>query len=337
MESHAWVITKPSLGKYTTDCLRLETYRIPQLGAGEALLRTIYLSLDPSNRNSLTRQPNTSPVPLKVGDIMMGQAISLVVDSAADGLIKGNLVAGMTGWETYSIVSADRVRKVKPDVPLETNLTIFSHIGYAAAAGIIGIGEATPADTIAVSAAAGATGSLAAQLGKAIGARVIGIAGGPEKCRHLTDELGLDGAIDYKFEDMDAALKRLCPQGVSLFFDNVGGPILDAVLMNLAVGARIAVCGQIALYNSADRNDGQGVRNLMQLVFRSASMRGFFAGQPAERMPEYEATLTRLYREGKLKARAHIIKGLEHAPEGLDLILSGKNEGKLMVEVSPVP
>jgi len=337
MENYAWIIAKPSRGKYTPDCLRWEPRELPALKPGELLLRTIYLSLDPSQRNALTLLPNTAPVTISVGDVMMGGGVSIVEESKADGFQKGDLVGGSTGWQTYSVASAKHVRKVKPDVPLETNLTIFSIIGYAATAGIIGVGETKPEDTVVVSAAAGATGSLAAQLAKAIGARVIGIAGGEDKCRYLLDELDLDGAIDYKSDDMDAQLARLCPDGISLFFDNVGGAVLDAVLIHLAVGARIAVCGQIALYDSDDRNDGQGVRNLMQLVFRSAKMQGFFAGQPIERMPEYEETLTRLYKAGKLKARSHIVEGIEQAPAALDLLLTGKNMGKLMVKVSPAP
>jgi len=337
LDNWAWIIVKPSIGKFTADCLSLESREVPALEQGEVRVRPIYLSLDPSNRNALTLAPGSGPDPLKVGDVMLGEAISVIEESTVDGFARGDIVSGLAGWSDQSVVPAARVRKVRPGIPLEANMTVFSHIGLAATAGMIGIGDAKPTDTIVVSAAAGATGSLAAQIGKAIGARVIGIAGGEEKCRYLIDELGLDGAIDYKSDDMDAALARLCPEGVSLYFDNVGGAVLDAVLMHLSFGARIAVCGQIALYNSADRNDGQGVRNLMQLVFRNVTMRGFFAGQPFERIGEYEELLERLYKEGKLKARSHIVKGLDQAPAALDIILTGRNEGKMLVEVSPAP
>jgi NADPH-dependent curcumin reductase len=225
---------------------------------------------------------------------------------------------------------------VLPEVPLETNLTIFSHIGLAAVTGMIGIGAVTAQDTVVVSAAAGATGVIAAQIAKAVGARVIGIAGGAGKCRALLNDFGLDGAIDYKADKIDAELKRLCPQGVDLFFDNVGGAVLDAVLMNLARGARIAVCGQIALYNSTDPGDGQGVRNLMQLVFRTARMEGFVAGQMMDRAAEFNAYLLDLYHQGMIKAPAHVIKGIENAPRALNLLWSGENHGKLIIEVSPV-
>lgn len=337
MDNKAWIITKASRGKYAPDCLRLEVRPIATPQPGQLLLRTIYLSLDPTSRNWLKLEPSSNVFGLAPGSVMIGQAISQVEESAAAGFDKGDLVVGMSGWELYSIVPAAFVSKVKAGVPLETNTTIFSHIGYAAATGMIGIGDVQASDTVVVSAAAGATGSIAAQIAKARGARVIGIAGGPEKSRFLLDELGLDGAIDYKTQDVSAELAVLCPQGVTLFFDNVGGAVLDAVLMNLAHGARIAVCGQIALYDSDDRHDGQGVRNLMELVFRTVRMEGFLAGQQADRVPEFDAELERLYREGRIGSRAHIIKGLENAAEALQLVLSGENKGKLMIEVSPPP
>ena len=334
MDTDAWVIAKPSRGRYTADCLRWERRVVPQLKAGEILLRTIYLSLDPTSRNWLKLEPNSTYLPLDVGDVMIGQTVAMVEDSAADGFEKGHLVAGLSGWETYSVASAERVRKVKSGVPLETNLSIFSHIGYAAATGMIGIGNVQPGDTVVVSAAAGATGSLAAQIAKAKGAQVVGIAGGAEKCRRLIEDFGLDAAIDYKSEDVNEALTRRCPKGVDLFFDNVGGAVLDAVLMHLAQGARIAICGQIALYDSTDEADGQGVRNLMQLVFRSARMEGFLAGQLVDRMEEFDDELERLHTQGRLIARAHVVKGLERAPEALNLIFTGRNDGKLLIEVS---
>ena len=293
------------------------------------LLRTLYLSIDPTSRNWLKLQPSSAYLPLKVGDVMIGQAICQVEASTAAGLAAGDVVVGLSGWETLSVAPAERVRKVLPDVPLETNLTIFSHIGLAAVTGMIEIAAVKARDTVVVSAAAGATGVIAAQIAKAVGARVIGIAGGADKCRDLLNDFGLDGAIDYKVANIEAELKRLCPQGVDLFFDNVGGAVLDAVLMNLARGARIAVCGQIALYNSTDPSDGQGVRNLMQLVFRTARMEGFVAGHMMDRAAEFEAYLLDLYHRGQDQGPgSHIIKGLENAPRASGTALLGTESGK---------
>jgi hypothetical protein len=285
----------------------------------------IYLSLDPTSRNWLKLEPSSTYLSQKVGDVMIGQAISRVQASTTACLSKGDLVP------------AGRVRKVVSGVPLETNLTIFSHIGLAAVTGMIAIAAVEAQDTVVVSAAAGATGVIAAQIAKAVGARVIGIAGGAAKCRALLDDFGLDGAIDYKTGNLEAEVRRLSPQGVDVFFDNVGAAVLDAVLMNLAPRARLAICGQVALYNSTDPNDGQGARNLMQLVFWTARMEGFVAGQHMDRAMEFEAYLLDLYAQGKIKAPAHIVRGIENAPQALDLLFSGQNRGKLIIEVSPPP
>lgn len=334
MTNQAWVITRASRGVYKPDCLRLEQRPAERPHAGQLLLRTIYLSLDPTSRNWLKLEPSSNFCGLEVGSVMIGQAVSAVEESAADGFQKGDIVVGLSGWEHHSIVPADRVRKVIPDVPLEANLTIFSHIGNAAMTGMVGIGKVQAGDIVVVSAAAGATGSLAAQIAKARGAHVIGIAGGAEKCRLLVNEMGLDAAINYKSDDVSEALLALCPEGVDLFFDNVGGAILDAVLMNLAENGRIAVCGQVALYNSSDQHDGQGVRNLMELVFRKGRMEGFLAGQFPERDGEFNKELLCLYRDGKIASRGHFIKGIERSAEALDLLFTGANDGKLIVEVS---
>jgi NADPH-dependent curcumin reductase CurA len=333
LKNEAWIIQHASLGQYSPDCLKLEDREIGRPGNGELLLRTILLSLDPTSRNWLKLRPSSNVFGLAIGSVMIGAAVSEVMESGFPDFAKGDLVVGMSGWERFSLVSADRVRKVEPAIPLEANLTVFSHIGLAAVTGLIGIGNLRPSDTVVVSGAAGATGSIAVQVAVAHGARVIGIAGGAEKCRLVVDELGAQTAIDYKSVDVEEELRRLCPNGVDLFFDNVGGPILDAVLMNLALHARIAVCGQIALYNSEDRQDGQGVRNLMELVFRRVRMEGFIAGEPVERLPEYHGELTQLFRAGKITSRSQIIQGIENAAGALQLLFEGANTGKLIIAV----
>lgn len=337
MTNHAWIIQHASTGAYSPDCLKLEQREVKAPGPGEVLLQTIMLSLDPTSRNWLKLEPASNVFGLAPGSVMVGQAISEVLESGSPDFARGDLVMGMSGWERYSLVSAERVQKVKPDVPLEANLTVFSHIGLAAVTGLIGVGGLQSDDVVIVSGAAGATGAIAVQIAAAYGARVIGIAGGPDKCRMVVEQFGAEAAIDYKSQDVEAELRRLCPYGATLYFDNVGGPILDAVLMNLSLNARIAVCGQMALYNSDDPHDGQGVRNLMQLVFRRVRMEGFIAGEPVERLPEYDAELTRLFAEGKIASRPQFITGLENAPEAIQLLFNGTNTGKLIIEVSPPP
>jgi NADPH-dependent curcumin reductase CurA len=267
--------------------------------------------------------------------VMLGAGVGVVEQSRTSAFAPGDLVQGMWGWELYSVARPALLKRIQASdgIPLEAYLSIFSHVGHAAAAGMIEVGDLKPTDVVVVSGAAGATGSLAAQIAKAEGARVIGIAGGDAKCRLLLDTFKLDVAIDYKAGDLNAALARACPQGVDLFFDNVGGPVLDAVLANMAMGARIVICGAMSQYNLADPRDAYGCKNLPLMLFRRARMEGFL-GSAGGREAEFEALLQRLFAEGKLLNRSHVIDGLENAPQALKLLLSGQNDGKLMVRVS---
>jgi hypothetical protein len=335
MLNQAWVIRRPNRGGYSSDCLRWDEREVPSLREGEVLVKTLLMSLDPTSLNWLKLEPSYTLLPLAVGSVMVGAGVGLVADSRADGFARGDFVRGMWGWEVYSVTSADRLRRIEspPSVPLEAQLSVFSHVGMAAASGLLEVGALKPTDLVVVSGAAGATGSLAAQIAKAYGNRVIGIAGGESKCRLLLETFKLDGAIDYKFGNLSAALAKACPQGVDLFFDNVGGPILDTVLANMAMGARIVICGAMSQYDLAGPQDAYGCKNLPLMLFRRARMEGFL-GTAGGRDSEFEGLLHRLYAEGKLLNRSHVIEGLENAPEALRLLLTGQNEGKLMVRVS---
>jgi NADPH-dependent curcumin reductase CurA len=333
MINRAWVIEKASEGHYHTDSLRMEE-PVPGLAPGEVRLRTVYLSLDPTSRNWLKLDPVSTYLPLAVGDVMRGVAVSVVEESRSPQLQPGDAVTGLLHWETHSVVPATQVSKVDRALPLETYLTIFSHIGLAAAIGILEIGALKPTDTVVVSGAAGATGSLAAQIALARGARVIGITGGESKRHLLLDELGLTAAIDYKAENVSAALERECPNGVDLFFDNVGGAVLDAVLENLAIGARIAICGAISQYDLGTGDAGYGCKNLPLLMFRRARMEGFVVPQFESRLQEFIDVLGSLYAQGKLTSRPHIVDGIEAAPGALKMLFSGGNNGKLIVQLS---
>jgi NADPH-dependent curcumin reductase CurA len=333
MINEALIIQYACRGAYNPDCLKLEQRAVPPLQDGEVLVRPLLLSIDPTSRNWLKLEPQSNVFGLAIGGVMKGHCVAEVVDSKVASFAAGDMVTAFAGWERLSIVPAQFVQPLIKGVPPEAHLTIFSHIGLAAAAGLMHVGQLQADDIVVISGAAGATGSIAVEMAVAHGARVIGIAGGADKCRFVLEELGAQACVDYRAGDVEAELKRLCPEGVTLFFDNVGGAVLDAVLMNMAQFSRIAVCGQIALYNSTDRNDGQGVRNLMELVFRRIRMEGFIAGEPAERLPEYLAELKRLFDLGKVKSRAHVIHGLEYAPAAIDLLFQGKNTGKLLIEV----
>ncbi len=333
MNNEALIIQFASKGTYSPDCLKLEPRALPPLRDGELLVRPLLISIDPTSRNWLKLDPQSNVLGLEVGGVMKGPCVAEVMQSRALGFAPGDKITALAGWERLSVVPAPFAQHLIEGVPAEAHMTIFSHIGLAAAAGLMHVGQLRHDDVVVVSGAAGATGSVAVEMALAHGAQVIGIAGGAEKCRFVVEVLGAAACVDYRAQSVETELKRLCPDGVTLFFDNVGGAVLDAVLMNMALHSRIAVCGQIALYNSADRSDGQGVRNLMELVFRRIRMEGFIAGEPAERAPEYIAELKRLFDAGQIRSRAHIVQGLENAPAAIAMLFAAQNKGKLMIEV----
>jgi NADPH-dependent curcumin reductase CurA len=321
---------------YQPDCLRWMESEVRALEEGELLVRTLLLSLDPTSRNWLKLEAHSQYLPIKIGDVMLGVAVGEVVESRAAQFARGDIVTGMWGWEDYSIANPAFVQHVPSvgNVPKEAYLSIFSHVGRAAVMGLLAIGQLKPTDCVVISGAAGATGGLAVQIAKAYGCRVVGIAGRSEKRQLVTTELGADAALDYKSEDIGAGLRRLCPDGVDLFFDNVGGPILDAVLAHMAVGCRIVVCGAMSQYDLGSAAEEYGCRNLPQLLFRRGRIEGFVVPQFADRYAEFDAILAKLFAQGKLSSRAHVVQGLENAPEALKLLFSGGNRGKLMVRIS---
>lgn len=334
MTNRAWIIDHASEGHYAADCLRLENIPIPVPGEGEVLVKTSLLSIDPTTRNWLTLDPEKNFLPLDVGDVMVGVNVGTVVESNDPDFQVGDLVSGIWGWAEYAIpfpglLEGHSQRGSEPD---EAYISVFSHVGRAAIMGLYGVAELTSTDVVVVSGAAGGTGSLAVQIAKAAGCRVIGIAGGAEKCAYVAS-LGVDATIDYKTQDVASELAELCPDGVDVFFDNVGGAVLDAVLVNMALECRIVVCGAMSQYDVANPEEQYGVKNLQMLLFRNAKMEGFVVPKFMARQADFDAQLHQLWDAGKLKQRSHIIEGFEHAPESVNLNLQGRNEGKLMVRV----
>jgi len=335
MANHSWVIAKAATGTYSPDCLVWTEGPIPALPPGAVLVRTLYLSLDPTSRNWLKLEPHSQFLPIKLGDVMF--SIGEVVESASATFAPGDLVTGMWGWERYCVANPTFIERIEPSAeePVESYLSVFSHVGRAAVMGLFAVGKLKPSDCVVVSGASGATGAIACQIAKAQGNRVIGIAGGRKKCESLAIDLHLDGVIDYKSQDVSTELALLCPSGVDLFFDNVGGPTLDAVLANMAVGCRIVVCGAMSQYNLADPQQAYGIRNLPLVLWRRSRIEGFVVIPDFQHaFPELEAMLHRLFREGKIRNRVHVIDGLRNAPTALGLLFEGKNTGKLMVKVA---
>jgi NADPH-dependent curcumin reductase CurA len=335
MENISWIVERAATNAYDPRCLRLEHAPIPKVPDNRVLVRTELLSLDPTSRNWLKLNPAMQYVPFGVGDPMLGAAIGVIVESRVAGYQPGQRVAGLWGWQRYAVADPVFCQVIPDDasIPLEAYLTIFSHIGRAAAKGLIDVAGVRGQDTVLVSGAAGATGSIAAAIAKAYGCRTIGVAGGAEKCRFLADELHLDAVVDYRQGGLVEAVQRACPQGVDVYFDNVGGELLDAVLLNMAIGCRIAVCGMISQYEYSADIAAHGVRNLQMLIFRQARIEGYVATFTPDRQKEIDAILLRLYRDGRLPHRAHVIDGLANAPEALRLLFEGRNNGKLMVRV----
>ncbi len=331
----AWIIQKPSVGRYTRDVLRLEERPLPKTPEGSVLVRAVYLSLDPSNLMWLKLLPGWME-DVRVGDVMRGPAVGVVEHSEHQDFERGDLVVGALEWRMHSIISASALTRIRPlpHTPIEAYLSILSHVGRAALIGIKLIGRARAGETVLVSAAAGATGSLACQIALHYGCRVVGIAGGSAKCSVLSSQLGVHQTIDYRSETLETGLRRTVPDGVDVFFDNVGGETLDAALLHLKVGARVAICGAISQYANATATENYRCGNLLQLLMKRASIQGFVVPDFSTRYDELDHELHGLLRYGAIASRTHVLEGLEAAAAGLELLLSGGNHGKLLVRVS---
>jgi NADPH-dependent curcumin reductase CurA len=331
-----WILKRRPAGEVGADDLEYVEAPIPELADGEVLLRTIYLSLDPTNRIWMSERDQYMP-PVEIGDRMRGGNISVVEQSRSDSLAPGDIVSNFGGWGTHSVVPARMVKKLTPipGVPLTAFQSVFGGTGITAWFGLKDVGRPKAGETVVVTSAAGAVGSIVCQLAKLEGCRVIGIAGGPEKCAWLVDELGVDGAIDYRNEDVGAALDRLCPQGIDVDFENVGGEIMDAIIERMNDHGRIALCGMIATYN--DDGPVPGPRDFAPVLMHRLRIEGFIITDYMDRAAEAVEGLATLAMAGKLKWQDHVDQGLEHALDSLAKLFRGGNRGKLLVQVSPEP
>jgi hypothetical protein len=305
---------------------------VAELGEGQVLVRNLYLSLDPTNRGWVNERPTYLP-PVGIGEVMRGIAIGVVEESRNPKFREGTHVQGLLGWQEYAISSGTGLTPLPriPGVELTAYLALFGHIGLTAYFGLLDIGKPQSGETLVVSAAAGATGSLVGQIGKIKGCRVVGIAGGEEKCRWLTEELGFDGAVNYKGESVLEGLKRHCPKGIDVYFENVGGEILDAVLSLINLKARIVLCGLISQYNATEPVPGP--YHFVNVLTRRARIEGFIVMDYVNRADEAFADLGRWLMEGKLKYRVDLVEGLEQAPRALNKLFEGTNQGKLVVKL----
>lgn len=307
---------------------------VPVPGDGELLIRIIYLSLDPAIRGWVTDAKSYIP-PVAIGEVMRGITIGVVEQSNNTDFKVGSLVQGFLGWQAYALSDGTGLTLLPPQdktQELTTYLGLFSLVGPTAYFGLLHVGEPKSGDTLVVSAAAGAVGSIVGQIGKIKGCRVVGIAGSEEKCRWITETLGFDAAINYKTESVSEQLKTLCPGGIDIYFDNVGGTLLDTVLSLINVKARIVICGLISQYNTEEPVPGPyQFRNILTQRVR---VQGFVVLDYLDRIQEAIADLGKWLAQGKIQYRVHVVVGLEKAPQAVNMLFDGSNKGKLIVKVS---
>ena len=325
-----WVLASRPVGMVTPSNFERREASVPEPVEGEVLVHNLYLSLDPAMRGWISDARSYMP-PVGIGEVMRGGCVAEVLDSRHHAFSPGELVFGMFGWQEYAVSDGTGVLRVPDGVAPTLALGALGWTSLTAYFGLTEIGKPVPGETVVVSGAAGATGSIVGQLARLRGARVIGIAGGPEKCDWVTRELGFDAAIDYRSEDVRARLKEQCPDGIDVYWDNVGGEILEAALGRLAVHARVVYCGAISSYNAS--SPPPGPRNYMQVLIRRARVEGFLVFDYVDRIDEALAELVPLVRSGQLRYREDIREGLDSAPAALGDLFTGANDGKLIVRV----
>ncbi len=331
------VLSQRPSGMPDADTLRLEEVPVPQAGAGQMLLRTLYLSIDPYMRGRMNDAKSYAE-PVKLGEVMTGQVVAEVVQSDLPGFAPGDKVLAGSGWQDFALSDGSDVINLgrAPENP-SWALGILGMPGYTAHAGLLRIGEPKPGETVVVAAASGPVGATVGQIARLKGCRVVGIAGGPEKCAHVTDTLGFDACIDHRAEDFARQLAAACSDGIDIYFENVGGKVLYAVLPLLNPNARVPVCGVVSWYNLPGLPEGRdhGPMIMSTILKMKVRMQGFiiYDSFPASSYDDFVRDMTGWLAEGKIRYREQIVEGLEAAPEALIDVLEGRNFGKMVVRV----
>jgi NADPH-dependent curcumin reductase CurA len=335
--NRAWVLSRRPSGILTREDFDWTERPIPSVGDGEVLVRNLWLSCDPAQRAWMEIDTYIPVLPL--GEVMASGAAAQVVESKHPDFAEGDLVSGVFGWQDYAVTGAEGFGdglfpplKIPPGVDIPTALSLFGITGLTAYFGLLEVGKAASGDTVLVSGAAGAVGSIVCQIAKLKGCRVVGIAGGARKCAWLRDELGVHEAIDYKGEELLDRVRETCGDGVDVFFDNVGGEILDAALAHLAMHARVVICGAVSGYNAFEERPG--IRNHYMLIMRRGTMRGFLVFDFMNRVMEAIGDLATWAGEGKVKNQIDVVEGLESAPDALRRLFTGENLGKQLVKIA---
>jgi hypothetical protein len=330
------VLARRPPGEPTESDFRLEEVPVPQPGPREVLVRVIYLSLDPYMRGRM-RDAASYAAPVGIGEVMTGGTVGEVVASNHTGFAVGDIVEDRLGWQEYAIGGGPGLRKIDPAIaPISTANGVLGMPGLTAYFGLLEVGRPKPGETVVVSAASGAVGQVVGQIARIMGCRAVGIAGGPAKCAFVTDTLGLDACVDYKASnDLDAALRAACPDGIDVYFDNVGGAISDAVLRNLNFFARVSLCGSISQYNATASE--MGPRLLGTFVGKRVTARGFIVSDFAQHFGPALRQMAAWIRAGRLKFREDVVEGIDKAPRAFIGLLRGENFGKMLVKLGPEP
>jgi NADPH-dependent curcumin reductase CurA len=331
-----WLLAEFPRGALTATNFRWVESDVPTPSDGQVLVRNLYLSLDPTNRIWASGAESYLPA-MKLGEVMRGVGLGVVVASRDASLRVGDCVTGLLGWQDFLVVKASSVTPVQRDarVPLTDYLGLMGTTGLTAYFGLLDLGRPRKGETVLVSAAAGAVGSLVGQIARIQGCRTVGLVGSSEKARWLTEELGFDGAINYRNEDVSEAIAKHCPAGVDIYFDNVGGPILDAAMGHLNLRGRIILCGLISQYN--DAAPVQALHHLGRFLVQRARMEAFIVVDYLSRANEAYAQIADWLQHGQLVRRVDLVKGLEAAPAALSKLFDGSNMGKLIVQIEADP
>jgi len=331
MKNRQWLLARRPQGTLQNDDFKFVETEAPTPREGEVLVQNLMLSCDPTQRGWIAGDTYLPAV--KIGEVVRSLGAGRVVASNAAGFAVGDLVSGLVGWQDYLALNPKgQLSKLPPGVSLELAMSVLGLTGITAYFGLLEVGRPAAGETVVVSGAAGATGSVVGQIAKIKGCRAIGIAGGAEKCRWLTEVAGFDAAIDYKKENVSARLKELCPKGVDIYFDNVGGDILDAALARLAMKGRVVLCGAIANYNATEPPPGP--KNYLNLLIQRGRMEGFIVLDYMPRALEAVTALAGWVQEGKIKYEVDVQHGLENAPATLRRLFDGRNEGKQLLRIA---
>ncbi len=334
MQNRRIVLSQRPSGMADVSTTSLELRERPECGAGEALIKVGLLSIDPTIRTWMNDAPGYL-APIAIGDVIRSGGAGVVVESHSDRYAIGDVVIGMTGWQEWAIASAENRFSVVPrglGLDLATVMNVLGTTGLTAYFGLMDVGLFRPGDVVVVSGAGGATGSVVGQIARAKGAgKVVGIAGGPEKCAEVVELYGFDECLDYRAAHLGRRLRAACPEGVDLYFDNVGGEILDAVLANIAMNSRIVLCGAISQYNSLETS--KGIAHTPMLIMRRGRMQGFIVFDFASRYGEAQVELAAMVHAGTLAHQEHLVHGLEHALDAMNHLFTGANHGKTLVVV----